>query len=54
MACPIENVKDINDFKYLWKIVVKIRNMWFITSMSNKEHLETVIIDAKIYVLYHS
>lgn len=34
----VENVKDINDSKDLWKFDVRIKDLWFVTSMSNKEH----------------
>lgn len=48
MAHPIEDVRDINDFKDLWKIAVRIRDLWFVKSVSNKEHLEMVLVDAKV------
>ncbi|CAL5196453.1 unnamed protein product [Lathyrus oleraceus] len=46
MARPIEDVRDINNSK-LWKIAVRIRDLWFVKSVSNKEHLEMVLADAK-------
>lgn len=48
MAHSIENVKDINDSKDLWKFVVRIRHLWSVTNMSNKEHLKIVIMNAKV------
>lgn len=48
MAHSIENVKDINDSKDLWKFAVRIRHLWSVTNMSNKEHLKIVIMDAKV------
>ncbi|CAL5212474.1 unnamed protein product [Lathyrus oleraceus] len=47
MARPIEDIKNINDFKNLWKIVVRIKDLWFVTTMANKEHLEIFVIDLK-------
>ncbi|KAI5395616.1 hypothetical protein KIW84_061964 [Lathyrus oleraceus] len=43
----VENVKDINDFKYLRKLFVRIRYLWCVTSISNKDHLKMVLMDAK-------
>lgn len=51
MICPIENIKDINYSKDLCKIIVRARDLWFVTSMSNKKRLELVIVDAKVCVL---
>lgn len=48
MTRPIEDVRDINDSKYLWKIVVRIRDLWYVKSVSNKEHLKMVLVDAKV------
>ncbi|CAI8615167.1 unnamed protein product [Vicia faba] len=47
MELRIEYVRDINDSKYLWKIVVRCKDLWSVISASNKEHLEMVLIDAK-------
>lgn len=51
MARSIENVKDINDSKDMWKIAIRIRDLGYITRMSNKYHLEFVIIDARVFFL---
>ncbi|XP_058746104.1 uncharacterized protein LOC131618974 [Vicia villosa] len=40
MSRPTEAVKDINDSKDLWKIAVRCKHMWTVTSASNKEHIE--------------
>ncbi|XP_058774349.1 uncharacterized protein LOC131648625 [Vicia villosa] len=42
MAQPIEAVKDINDSKDLWKIVVRCKYMWTVTSSSNKQHMDMI------------
>ncbi|XP_058746432.1 uncharacterized protein LOC131619340 [Vicia villosa] len=48
MSRPIEAVKDINDSKDLWKIAVRCKHMWTVTSASNKEHIEMVLVDSKL------
>ncbi|XP_058775985.1 uncharacterized protein LOC131650284 [Vicia villosa] len=48
MARPIEAVKDINDLKDLWKIVVRCKHLWSVTGASNKEYLEMILVDSKL------
>ncbi|CAI8604004.1 unnamed protein product [Vicia faba] len=48
MAHPVEAVKDINDSKDLWKIAVRCKHLWTVTSASNKEHLEMILVDSKL------
>ncbi|XP_058733320.1 uncharacterized protein LOC131604922 [Vicia villosa] len=48
MARPIEAVKDINDSKDLWKIVVRCKHMWTMTSSSNKQHSELILLDSNL------
>lgn len=52
MTRPIEDTKNINDSKNLWKIVVRIKDLWSFTTMTNKEHLEMVVIDSKVSCNY--
>ncbi|XP_058741717.1 uncharacterized protein LOC131614105 [Vicia villosa] len=47
MSRPIEPLKEINDSKDLWKIVVRCKHLWSVTSSSNKEHMEMVLVDSK-------
>ncbi|XP_058726419.1 uncharacterized protein LOC131597760 [Vicia villosa] len=47
MARPIEYVRDINDLKDLWKISVRCKHIWSVTSASKKEHLEMILVDSK-------
>ncbi|XP_058776260.1 uncharacterized protein LOC131650570 [Vicia villosa] len=47
MSRPIEPLKEINDSKDLWKIAVRCRHLWTVTSSSNKEHMEMVLVDSK-------
>ena len=53
MARPIEVVKDINDSKDLWKIAVRCKHLWTITSASNKEHIEMILVDSKVWLFVH-
>ncbi|XP_058776076.1 uncharacterized protein LOC131650380 [Vicia villosa] len=46
MARPIEFVKDINDSKDLWKISVRCKHIWSVTSASKKEHIEMILVDS--------
>ncbi|XP_058775071.1 uncharacterized protein LOC131649297 [Vicia villosa] len=47
MSRPIEPLKEINDSKDLWKIAVRCKHLWTVTSSSNKEHVEMVLVDSK-------
>ncbi|XP_058776864.1 uncharacterized protein LOC131651213 [Vicia villosa] len=47
MARPIEYLRDINDSKDLWKISVRYKHIWSVTSASKKEHLEMILVDSK-------
>ncbi|XP_058753022.1 uncharacterized protein LOC131626208 [Vicia villosa] len=44
MARPFELVKNINDTKELWKVVVLIHHKWTVLN-KNKEHFELVVVD---------
>ncbi|XP_058746645.1 uncharacterized protein LOC131619576 [Vicia villosa] len=44
MARPFELVKNINDTKELWKLVVHIHHKWTVVN-KNKEHFELVVVD---------
>ncbi|CAI8619547.1 unnamed protein product [Vicia faba] len=48
MARPIEAVKDINESKDLWKIVVRCKHLWTVTSASKKEHIEMILVDSEL------
>ena len=49
MARPIEAVKDINESKDLWKIVVRCKHLWIVTGASKKEHVEMILVDSKVF-----
>jgi len=44
MARPFEFIRDINEKKDFWKLVVKVRDKWTVVK-DGKEHLELVIVD---------
>ncbi|CAI8599856.1 unnamed protein product [Vicia faba] len=48
MARPIEVVKDINESNDLWKIVVRFKHLWTVTSASKKEHIEMILVDSEL------
>ncbi|XP_058725489.1 uncharacterized protein LOC131596764 [Vicia villosa] len=48
MARPIDSVKDIHESKDLWKIAVSCKHIWSVTSSSNKEHIEMILVDSKV------
>jgi len=47
MERPVQFVSDINDKKDFWKLVVKVKDKWTVVK-DGKEHLEMVIVDAKV------
>ncbi|XP_058733752.1 uncharacterized protein LOC131605411 [Vicia villosa] len=47
MSRPIKPLKEINDSKDLRKIAVRCKHLWTVTSSSNKEHMEMVLVDSK-------
>ncbi|CAI8589607.1 unnamed protein product [Vicia faba] len=49
MARPIEVVKDINESNDLWKIAVRCKHLWTMTSASKKEHIKMILVDFKVF-----
>lgn len=47
MARPLEFLRDINKKKDFWKLTIKIRNKCIVVK-DGKEHIEMVIVDAKV------
>ncbi|KAK2381705.1 hypothetical protein QL285_069293 [Trifolium repens] len=46
MRIPFEKIRDINDSKSLWRIAVRVKDLWLVRhGKSNKQHLEMVICD---------
>ncbi|CAI8590568.1 unnamed protein product [Vicia faba] len=48
MARPIEYISSIDDSKDLWKVVVRCKHLWSVTSSQNREHLELILFDSKL------
>ncbi|KAK2424437.1 hypothetical protein QL285_034797 [Trifolium repens] len=45
MARAIENIKDINDSKYLWKLAVLVKDLWVVNNAKGVKHVEMVLTD---------
>ncbi|CAI8601111.1 unnamed protein product [Vicia faba] len=48
MARPIEYISSIDDSKDLWKVAVRCKHLWSVTSSQNREHLELILFDSKL------
>jgi len=48
MARPLQKIKNINDSKSLWKIVVRVVDMWTVANSKNKQHIEMVLCDKEV------
>jgi len=48
MARPLEKIKNLNDSKSLWKIVVRVVDMWTVVNSKNKQHIEMVLCDKEV------
>ncbi|KAL6508619.1 hypothetical protein OROGR_023330 [Orobanche gracilis] len=44
---PFDMIKDLNDSKHLWKIVVRIADLWYIQMPPKPDHLEMILMDSK-------
>jgi hypothetical protein len=53
MERPMKFIVDMTDKKDLWKIAVKVKDIWTIVK-DGKEHLELIIVDAKVFFLFPS
>ena len=52
MERPFENIDVITDKKDFWKLAVRVKDKWTVVK-DGKEHLEMIIVDAKvIHVLF--
>ncbi|KAE9604399.1 putative nucleic acid-binding protein [Lupinus albus] len=40
-------IKDINESKQLWKIVVRITNLWYVQMPPRSDHLDMILMDSK-------
>jgi hypothetical protein len=50
---PLEKIKEINDTKSLWRIAVRVKDLWIVPhGKSQKHHFEMVVCDE--LVIYYS
>ncbi|XP_058759871.1 uncharacterized protein LOC131633171 [Vicia villosa] len=57
MSRKFTPIKDVNDSKETWRLVVRVLDFWSVINSKGKEHLEMVIMDAsgdRIQVLIRS
>jgi hypothetical protein len=48
MARPFQKIKNLNDSKSLWKIAVRVVDMWTVANSKNKQHIEMVLCDKEV------
>lgn len=48
MARRLDYVKDLGDHKGLWKIAVRIVDLWEVINKGGQQHLEMVLKDEKV------
>ncbi|XP_058751126.1 uncharacterized protein LOC131624172 [Vicia villosa] len=46
MSRKFSSLKDINDSKETWRLVIRVVDLWSVINNKGKEHLEMVIMDA--------
>ncbi|KAF1860446.1 hypothetical protein Lal_00037791 [Lupinus albus] len=44
---PFELIRDLNDSKYMWKIVVRIIYIWYVQLLLKPGHMEMILMDCK-------
>ncbi|KAE9612271.1 putative nucleic acid-binding protein [Lupinus albus] len=44
---PFELIRDLNDSKYLWKIAVRITDIWYVQLPPKPRHMEMILMDCK-------
>lgn len=45
MARPFQKINSLNDSKSLWKIAVRVVDLWTVGNSKNKQHIEMVVCD---------
>jgi len=43
MARSLEQIKNLSDLKSLWKIGVRVVDLWIVSNSKNKQHIEMVL-----------
>ncbi|KAF1858756.1 hypothetical protein Lal_00044789 [Lupinus albus] len=47
LSWPFDFIKDLNDSKHLWKIAVRITQIWYVQIPPKPGHLEMILMDSK-------
>ncbi|KAF1881976.1 hypothetical protein Lal_00038620 [Lupinus albus] len=47
LSRPFNFIKDVNDSKHIWKIVVRITQLWYVQIPPKPGHLEMILMDSK-------
>ncbi|KAF1881031.1 hypothetical protein Lal_00023062 [Lupinus albus] len=47
LSRPFDLIKDLNDSKHLWKIAVRITQIWYVQTPPKPGHLEMILMDSK-------
>ncbi|KAF1862375.1 hypothetical protein Lal_00026906 [Lupinus albus] len=47
LSRPFDFINDLNDSKYLWKIAVRITQIWYVQIPPKPGHLEMILMDSK-------
>ncbi|KAF1892386.1 hypothetical protein Lal_00010851 [Lupinus albus] len=47
LSWPFDFIKDVNDSKHLWKIAVRITQLWYVQIPPKSGHLEMILMDSK-------
>ncbi|KAE9608785.1 hypothetical protein Lalb_Chr08g0239341 [Lupinus albus] len=48
---PFNMINDLNDTKYVWKIAVRIIDIWHVQLPPKSGHLEMILLDSETYSL---
>lgn len=48
MSRKVDSVKDINDSKETWRLVVRIMDVWSVVNNKGIEHLEMIVMDSLV------
>ncbi|KAE9617002.1 hypothetical protein Lalb_Chr03g0030751 [Lupinus albus] len=48
LSRPFNFINDLNDSKHLWKIVVRITQLWYVQIPPKPGHLEMILMDSKV------
>ncbi|KAF1862315.1 hypothetical protein Lal_00026843 [Lupinus albus] len=47
LSRPFDFIKDLNDSKHIWKIAVRITQIWYVQIPLKPGHLEMILMDSK-------